>query len=59
MMIASLVISRQSIEYIKDKYKASEKQINSYVKKYEQDVSLLDYSVNAITTNKEENQYEI
>lgn len=36
-LIASLVTSGQSIEYIKDKYKVAEGQINSYVKKYSDD----------------------
>lgn len=32
-LIASLVASGQSIEFIKEKYKVAERQINSYVKK--------------------------
>lgn len=40
-LIASLVASGQSIEYIKDKYKVAERQINSYVKKYSDDESFL------------------
>ena len=40
-IIASLVASGQSIEFIKEKYKVAERQINSYVKKYSDDESFL------------------
>ena len=52
-LIASLVISGQSIEYIKDKYKVAERQINSYVKKYADDESFLVSSTKKIHADEE------
>lgn len=52
-LIASLVISGQSIEYIKDKYKVAERQINSYVKKYADDESFLVSSTKKIHADDE------
>lgn len=48
-IIASLVASGQSIEFIKEKYKVAERQINSYVKKYSDDESIVVSSREFIT----------
>ncbi len=55
-IIASLVTSGQSIEFIKEKYNVAERQINSYVKKYSDDESFfVTPTKNDITNNEKAN----